>query len=140
VEGRETGGVLELLAGHHLLTESGAVDPSRVRIPGPRDSPFGKLDYLLGRVGYSEDSVSKGRWFGEAMRFTDETLERTLIQHVVENAARATISARGTIEVIAPVATPRGVSAQLISVWQVSGGALELITAYPVRRRRGGGA
>lgn len=72
------------------------------------------------------------------MRFTDETLERSLIQHVVENVARATISARGRIEVVAPVVTPRGVRAQLMSVWKVSGGSLELITAYPVRRGRGG--
>jgi hypothetical protein len=65
--------------------------PDNIIIPGPRNSPYGKLDYLLGRVP-SPVSVGKGQFFAGVMGFTDESLAAALTAHLQENLETATIA------------------------------------------------
>ena len=114
-----------------IARSSGAVlDVSQIRIPGPRNSPFGKLDYLLGRVP-SQESRGKGIWFADRMGFTDEDLELALRQHLIDNFEGATI--RGSrITVNGAITTPGGRRPTLRSVWQVMpDGSVDFITAFP---------
>lgn len=67
---------------------------ARFVIPGPAASPYGKLDYLFGRVLDSEASAGKGGFFAGVMGFSDETLTDALLTHAIENFAAATRKGR----------------------------------------------
>jgi hypothetical protein len=60
------------------------LDVTKVRIPGPRNSAQGKLDYLLGKVP-SQESVGKGGFFEGVLGFDKSTLGSALERHLIEN-------------------------------------------------------
>ncbi|MBI1929020.1 hypothetical protein HYR99_32840 [Candidatus Poribacteria bacterium] len=110
------------------------LDVTRINIPGPINSPYGKLDYLLGRVP-KEDSKGKGGLFAGVMGFTDETLAVALHSHLVENLGEMTLD--GSKIIVEGVMTgANGRIANIRSVWQVTPkGAIELVTAYRSKKR-----
>ena len=61
------------------LFHSLGLDPSRIRIPGPRNSPYGKLDFLLGEVPTNPKSIERGGFFKQIMGFSDETLDEACV-------------------------------------------------------------
>jgi hypothetical protein len=115
-------------------------DAGKVRIPGPRNAPLGKLDYLLGRAA-SDDSRAKGRFFRDVLGFTDETLDAALRKHLADNYSHVTTFRPGSydpatiqFEVRGPITGPNGKTVQVISAWQVTtDGFIDLVTAYPAK-------
>lgn len=106
------------------------LDTSRIVVPGPRDSAFGKVDFLLGRVPGSAKSAGRGGTFARTLGFTDSRLEASLRTHLVENFGSAAIQGN-RITVTAPLTGPAGATRGVRSVWQVlDDGAVELITAF----------
>ena len=70
-----------------IARESGEIlDTTRIVVPGPRNSPFGKPDFLLGRVPGSAKSAGRGKTFAHTPGFTDSGLETSLRGHVVDNS------------------------------------------------------
>ncbi len=111
------------------------LDVMRLSIPGPRNSPYGKLDYLLGRVP-NQDSKGKGGLFAEVLGFIDETLDSALRSHLINNFGEATIE-EARIIVTGMMIGPNGHTADIISVWQVMlEGFINLITAYRNKKDR----
>jgi RHS repeat-associated protein len=115
------------------------LDPSRIVIPGPRNSPLGKTDYLLGRVDHP-DSISKGDVFGRQMGFSDESLAQALRRHLIANYDRAAKVRGGhsageiQFEVTGPMTGPNGATFNITSAWVLrSDGNFELVTAHPAR-------
>jgi len=106
------------------------LDVTRIRIPGPRNSPFGKVDYLLGNVG-SVESVGKGGFFRGVLGFGEGNLGPALERHLIENFGTATIEG-SRIRAVGTLVGPGGRSATVQSVWQVTPeGFVDLITAVP---------
>jgi hypothetical protein len=118
--------------GARLIARTGGeiLDVTRIRIPGPRNSPFGKVDYLLGNVG-SVESVGKGGFFRGVLGFSESNLGPALERHLIENFGSATIEG-SRIRAIGTLVGPGGRSATVQSVWQVTPeGFADLITAVP---------
>ncbi|RME60291.1 hypothetical protein D6779_02455, partial [Candidatus Parcubacteria bacterium] len=113
-----------------IIRESGEIlDVSKIRIPGPRNSPFGKVDYLLGRVP-SVKSKGKGGFFKGVLGFGDD-LAPALNRHLVENFSQATVQGN-RIRVVGNLRGPNGKIATVQSVWQITtDGFVDLITAFP---------
>ncbi len=111
--------------------DSEFIDPERIRIPGPTNSKFGKLDYLLGRVIGNQDSVGKGKFFAVMMGFTDDSLARALRAHLVGNAS--SLARQGNrIVAVGEMTGPSGLTRVVTSVWQrPADGFIDLITAIP---------
>jgi hypothetical protein len=111
-----------------------APDGARIWIPGPTNSPFGKLDYLLGRVAGNTGSITKGRLFGEVLGFTDETLDSALRSHLIDNFGNAIQdSSRGypAFIVEGTMTGSNGVTRQIQTVWQIlEDGTYSFVTAY----------
>lgn len=124
-------GVASRAGARFIASESGAIlDAASVEIPGPLNSAYGKLDYLLGRVPDSAKSIGKGGFFKGVMKFTDESLDAALRSHLTENFSTAVID--GTkIRVTGTMTGPGGRVANVTSVWQVKDGAVKFVTAMP---------
>lgn len=108
------------------------LDTAAMAIPGPRNSPYGKLDYLLGNVPDNSASKGKGGFFRGVLGFSSHgELGSSLKSHLVNNFENA--STQGTrIRVIAPLTGANGRTASVTSVWQINpNGTMELITALP---------
>ncbi|HEY8207840.1 MAG TPA: hypothetical protein VIG99_10195, partial [Myxococcaceae bacterium] len=118
--------------GTRVIARAGGetLDVTRIRIPGPRNSPFGKVDYLLGNVG-SVESIGKGGFFRGVLGFSEGTLGPALERHLVENFGTAAVDG-SRIRAIGTLVGPGGRLATVESVWQVtSEGFVDLITAVP---------
>jgi hypothetical protein len=106
------------------------LDVAKIRIPGPRNSAYGKLDYLLGRVPI-QDSAGKGRFFEGVLGFDKTSLGPALERHLVENFGTATIEG-SRIRALGTLLGANGRKAKVLSVWQTTAdGLVELITAVP---------
>jgi len=108
-----------------------------IRVPGPRNSAQGKVDYLLGNVteGKSaQDSAGKGGFFRGVLGFDETNLEGTLIQHLQENSGSAIRTPSAKILAEGSLTDPNGRTANVVTVWQVrEEGVIEFITAVPGR-------
>jgi len=118
-----------------LNPNPGSIAPSvGVTIPGPRNSPFGKLDYLLGLVPGNVASAGKGQFFAGVLGFSQKTLESALQSHLLSNLEKAVLDG-SKVRVVAPMVGANGVKANVLSVWQVvevNGQRFyQLITAQP---------
>ena len=69
-----------------IVSDTGRVlDTNGIKIPGSVNSPFGKIDYLLGNSpGVS--SAGKGGFFGGVMGFDADTLGAALENHLDRKA------------------------------------------------------
>jgi hypothetical protein len=108
------------------------LDTAKIIIPGPRNSAFGKLDYLLGNVG-TEKSVGKGGFFQGVLGFDKNTLASALKAHLIDNFAKATVNGR-VITAIGKTTGANGMTATIKTVWQIGyDGSINLITAVPAK-------
>ena len=102
----------------------------RITIPGPRNSPYGKLDYLLGRVPVQASS-GKGKFFAGVLGFDDTTLDRALRAHLIARLSEATRTGN-KLTVVGPMSGPTDRTAIVRTVWFVNAdGSVDFITAYP---------
>lgn len=102
----------------------------RITIPGRRRSPYGKLDYLLGRVPI-QASQGKGKFFGGVLGFDDATLDAALRAHLIAHLGQATRTGN-KLAVTGPMSGPVGRTAIVRAVWLVKAdGSFDFITAYP---------
>lgn len=103
---------------------------TRITIPGPRNSPYGKLDYLLGRVP-TQASAAKGRFFAGVMGFDDATLDAALREHLIAHLAQAAHTGN-KIAVLGQMPGPNGRVALVRTIWQATpDDSFDFITAYP---------
>lgn len=121
-------------AGSRFITRADGqtLDTASIFIPGPTNSPYGKMDYLLGKVPGNQDSIGKGGYFAGTLgfKFTDE-LASAMQNHLKDNFATAVIKGN-KMEVIAPITGPNGITANVKAAWQVrSDGSLSFVTALP---------
>jgi hypothetical protein len=145
--GPPSGNDLLMAAGISCFTGGGGgsglpgYDAGKVRIPGPRDSDLGKLDFLLGRVA-GEKSRSRGEIFKDILGFTDQTLDAALRKHLADNYSRAAKIRPGKFdtvllqfEVTGPMTGPNGKTMQITTAWQVTtDGFIDFVTAVPGKR------
>jgi hypothetical protein len=107
-----------------------------IKIPGPRNSSLGKLDYLLGKTG-SQGSVGKGKFFKGVLGFSEENLGNALKNHLtknLKNAIKDGVTPQGNVKfsVTGTITGPNGKTATIKSVWQVTKDkTIEFITAHP---------
>ncbi len=102
----------------------------RITIPGPRNSLYGKLDYLLGRVPVQANS-GKGKFFSGVLGFDDTTLDAALRAHLIAHLREATRTGN-KLAVIGPMSGPTGRTAIVRTVWLANAdGSFDFITAYP---------
>jgi hypothetical protein len=101
-------------------------------VPGPTNSPYGKMDYLLGKIPGNQDSIGKGGFFGGTLGYNSgDDLSAAMQMHLKDNFRSAVIKGN-KIEVTAPMTGPNGVTANVKAVWQAQpGGAISLVTALP---------
>ena len=111
--------------------EAGEIlDVTRIRIPGPVNSAFGKIDYLLGNVG-SVESLGKGGFFRGVLGFSESNLGPALERHLIENFGSATVQG-SRIRAVGALIGANGRVVTIQSVWQVTAeGFVDLITAVP---------
>ena len=102
------------------------------RARGPRNSAFGKLDYLLGKAP-GQDSRGKGGFFSSFLGFDAKTLEGALKGHLIDNFGSAAIKGN-KIEAIGSVTGANGKTARIKTVWQVKDGTVSFITAVPAKK------
>ena len=114
------------------------LDVAKISVPGPANSPYGKVDYLLGNVPGNADSVGKGGFFRGVLGFDEETLEPALRTQLIDNFSNTPLrSARqphqvARLQVNAPIVGPSGVTANVNSVWEIlPGGTTRFLTATP---------
>ena len=109
----------------------GILDVTKINIPGPRNSPFGKLDYLLGKVPGSQKSFGKGKFFKDSLGFNNKSLDKALRSHLTDNFGNAVIDGN-RIRVTGQIVGPTGKTANIKSVWQITeSGSIDFITAQP---------
>lgn len=102
-----------------------------VVIPGPANSPFGKLDYLLGLVPDNQSSQGKAGFFAGVMGFDHVTLRQALTAHLLDNLVGAT-RAGTRIVVTGPMMGPSGRTAEVLAVWRYAPNEdIVFVTAYP---------
>lgn len=113
--------------GGGLSARQGAIE-----IPGPTNSPYGKVDYLLDNV---PGKTGKGGFFRGVMGFDETNLEPALRTHFSEHAASGVINERGFLEVTGSMTGANGRVANVTTVWQRNDrGVWQLITAQPAPR------
>jgi len=118
-----------------IVSDSGQVlDTSAITIPGPVNSAFGKIDYLLGNVTTGDSaalSAGKGGFFSGVMGYDQTTLGPALQNQLIDNFGSATINGN-RISVVGPMTGPSGTTANVLSAWQVTpSGSVSFITAFP---------
>jgi hypothetical protein len=103
-----------------------------VVIPGPVNSKYGKVQYLLGKVPGNRSSAGKGRFFGGTLGFDDATLEPALRSHFLANRGSGITNAKGNFEVVGTMIGPNGRSANVVTVWRRDVlGVWQFVTAMP---------
>jgi RHS repeat-associated protein len=122
-------------AARFIVSDSGQVlDTSAITIPGPVNSAFGKIDYLLGNVTTGDSaalSAGKGGFFSGVMGYDQTTLGPALQNQLIDNFGSATINGN-RISVVGPMSGPSGTTANVLSAWQVTpSGSVSFITAFP---------
>lgn len=118
-------------------TTGGTVGRSvRVNVPGPMNSRFGKVDYLLGNVPNNLDSAGKGGFFRGVLGFNEQTMAPALQRHLIEHAGTAVKTARGNINVTGTMVGANGRAANVTTAWRLSddGKTLNFVTATPAPR------
>jgi hypothetical protein len=108
------------------------LDTNSITIPGPTNSPYGKMDYLLGKVPGNQDSIGKGGYFGGTLGFkSGDDLAGAMQTHLKDNFGSAVIKG-SKVEVTAPITGPNGVTANVKAAWQVKpDGSVSFVTAFP---------
>ncbi|MBB4637842.1 RHS repeat-associated core domain-containing protein [Longimicrobium terrae] len=108
-----------------------------VNIPGPVNSRYGKVDYLLGNVPGNQDSLGKGGFFRGEMGFDETTMGPALEQHLMSNLGSITRDG-ARINVTGPMIGANGRTANVTTGWRLSddGRTLNLVTALPAKRIR----
>lgn len=77
--------------------------------------------------------MGKGRFFGDVLGFSKDTLGTALKSHLLDNLGSAV--ADGTrVTVEATMTGANGRTANVVSVWQLVDGAYQLITAVPGKK------
>jgi RHS repeat-associated protein len=121
-------------AAFKVLTALSDSPASNVRVPGPTNSRYGKLDYLLGLVPGSERSAGKAGTFAKTFGFTRDSLEAALKSHLIKNIESAVLSGSRVV-VDAPMTGANGEVRTVRSVWQIlSDGTISLITAFETKK------
>ncbi len=107
------------------------LDTSKIYVPGPTNSRYGKMDYLLGKTG-SPDSIGKGGYFGGELGFrSGDKLSAVMQSHLKNNFGSAVIKGN-KVEVTAPITGPNGVIRNVKAIWQVKpDGKVGFVTALP---------
>ena len=108
------------------------LDTNSITIPGPTNSPYGKMDYLLGKVPGNQDSIGKGGYFEGTLGFkSGDDLARAMRTQLQDNFGSAVIKG-SKVEVTAPITGPNGVTANVKAAWQVKpDGSVSFVTAFP---------
>lgn len=109
---------------------------SQISIPGPTNSPYGKVDYLLGKVPGSQESIGKGGFFAGVLGFTDDTMAPALQQHLLDNFGSAEFYTRQTsrASVTGIMRGVNGREARVTSVWELlEDGTYRFITVTPAK-------
>lgn len=103
-----------------------------ITVPGPLNTPYRKMDYLLGKVPGNIDSIGKGGYLGGVLGFNSgDDLSIAMQVHLKDNFGNAVIKGN-KVEVIAPMTGPNGVTVNVKAVWQVqSGRVVSFVTALP---------
>jgi RHS repeat-associated protein len=121
-----------------IVNSSGQVlDTSAIKIPGPVNSIWGKVDFLLGNVteGTEENvakSADRGLTFRAQMGFDESTLGAALQNHLIENFENVVFNAKGNINAIGSMTGPSGVTRTILSAWQaLPDGTISFVTAFP---------
>lgn len=125
-------GLVQALGG-----QGGGAAPE-IHVPGPTNSPYGKVDYLLGNVPNNPESLGKGGFFRKHLGFDEAGLEAALRQHVERNPG---------VRVPPPPGSPPGSNPRLVvegpmkgpaatanvkTVWQITpDGKVSFVTATP---------
>ncbi|TYC60064.1 hypothetical protein FMN50_08435 [Rhodobacterales bacterium] len=124
--------ILEKLPRFITRADGQALDRNSITIPGPTNSPYGKMDYLLGKVPGSPESAGKGGYFGAELGFrSNEELANAMRSHLETNFGTAIITGH-KIEVTAPLVGPNGAMRNVKAAWMLkSDGSVSFVTAFP---------
>jgi hypothetical protein len=107
-----------------------------VNIPGPVNSAYGKVDYVLGNVPNNAASAGKGGFFRGILGFDESTMGPALQKHLVQNTSSAVKAANGNINVTGAMVGANGRAVNVTSVWRLSdnGKMLNFVTAMPASK------
>ncbi|GAC1044865.1 hypothetical protein thsrh120_48690 [Rhizobium sp. No.120] len=113
-------------------SDGSTLDINAINIPGPINSPYGKMDYLLGKVPGNQDSIGKGGYFSGLLGFrSNEELSVAMRNQLIDNFGSAVIKG-SKIEITAPITGPNGVTANVKAAWIAKpDGSVSFITALP---------
>ncbi|HEV7922694.1 MAG TPA: hypothetical protein VGR02_18065 [Thermoanaerobaculia bacterium] len=103
-------------------------------VPGPVNSQWGKLDYLLGEVAHSDKSLGLGGFFKGELGFskaTEDLLRTELTNQFAENLAKAVRNDKGLFEITGRITGANGRIAIVRTVWEQVGDSYKLVTAVP---------
>jgi RHS repeat-associated protein len=104
-------------------------------IPGPVNSQFGKLDYLLGEVPGSAKSAGLGGFFKGELGFSKETerlLGDALRSQFAANFTKAVVNEKGMYEVTGEIIGANGKTAVIRTVWEkISEDTYKFVTSVP---------
>ena len=96
----------------YALTDAPA---TRVTVPGPTNSAFGKVDFLLGLAEGNTKSPGRGGFFAGVLGFTKDTLAKALKSHLLDNLKSAALDGR-KVTVVASLTGPNGTTATVKTV------------------------
>lgn len=106
-------------------------------IPGPTNSQWGKVDYLLGNVtegAQAAASAGKGGFFAGFLKFDGNSLGPALQAQFSKNVGTLTQQANGNYAVTGTITGPTGVTATIVTIWQkLPNGTYQLVTALPAK-------
>jgi hypothetical protein len=104
-------------------------------IPGPTNSRWGKVDFLLGNVtegAQAQASAGRGKFFGDLLGFDEHSLGPALQSQFSRNIGTLTQQANGNYAVTGTITGPSGVTANIVTIWQkLPNGTFQFITAIP---------
>jgi RHS repeat-associated protein len=113
----------------------GANETPMAVIPGPLNSKYGKIDYLLGNVPGSVDSAGKGGFFRGVMGFDGKSLSAALTAQFKAGYESGVIGKSGNLEITSAITGANGKVANVLSAWQkVDEKTYKLVTAVPAAR------
>ena len=108
------------------------LDTTKISVPGPTNSPYGKMNYLLGKVPGNQDSIGKGGYFGGTLGFKSGVGLSTAMQGHLKNNFGSAVIKGNKIVITAPITGPNGVTANVKAAWQVKpDGRVGFVTAFP---------